>query len=78
MSAKTEWTYQKMFDKAKAIIKEDVYMKFYDETKPLYIETDVSGVGLGAAVMKSCLIMMMMPDVPFSISLLQVHDNECH
>ena len=35
-SAKTEWTwnatYQKMFEKAKAIIKEDAYMKFYDET----------------------------------------------
>ena len=44
MSTKTEWTwnttYQKMFDTAKTIIKEDAYMKFYDETKPLYIETD--------------------------------------
>ena len=27
--------------------------------------------------MKSCLIMMMMPDVLFSMSLLQVHDNKC-
>ena len=55
MSAKTEWTWnatlQKMFDKAKAIIK-DVYMKFYDENKPLYIETDVSGIGLGAALVQ--------------------------
>ena len=46
MSAKTEWTwnetYQKMTDKAKAIINEDACMKFYDETKPLYIETDAS------------------------------------
>ena len=51
--AKTEWTwntaYQKMFDKAKAIIKEDTYMKFHYKTKPLCIETDASGVGLGAA-----------------------------
>ena len=41
ISAKPEWTwsttYQKMFDKAKPITKEDVCMKFYDETIPLYI-----------------------------------------
>ena len=39
-------TYQKMFDKAKALKKEDVCMKFYDKTKSLYIETDASGVGI--------------------------------
>ena len=27
-------------------------MKFYDDTKPLYLETDVSGVGLGAALLQ--------------------------
>ena len=56
-SAKTEWTwnttYQKMSDKAKAVIKEDVCMKFYDETRPLYIETDVSEIGLGAAFLQT-------------------------
>ena len=56
-SAKREWTwnatYQKMFDKAKAIIKGDVFMKLYDKTRPLYIETDASGVGLGAALLQS-------------------------
>ena len=28
-------------------------MKFYDETKPLYIETDTSAVGLGAALLQT-------------------------
>ena len=28
-------------------------MKFYDETKPLYIETDASGVGLAAALLQT-------------------------
>ena len=35
-----------MFYKTKSIIKEDACMKFYDEMKPLYIETDASRVGL--------------------------------
>ena len=29
-----------MFNKAKAVIKEDACMKFHDESKLLYIETD--------------------------------------
>ena len=43
----------KAFEDAKAIIKEDACMKFYNETKPLYIGTDVSGVGLGAALLQT-------------------------
>ena len=52
-SVKTEWTwnatYQKLFDRAKSIIKADAYMKFYKKTKLLYLETDASGVGLRAS-----------------------------
>ena len=29
-------------------------MKFYDDTKPLYLETDASGIGLGAALLLIC------------------------
>ena len=56
ISVKTEWTwnaiYQKLFDKAKSIITEDACMKFYDEIKPLYLETDASAVGLGAGLLQ--------------------------
>ena len=49
-SFKTKWTwnatYQKIFNKTKAIIKEDACMKFHDKTKSLYIEMDASRVGL--------------------------------
>ena len=57
MSVKTEWTWneksQKIFNKAKAIIKEDACLKFYDETKPLYIEMDASGVGLEFSLLQT-------------------------
>ena len=44
-SSKTAWawnaSYQQLFNKAKSLIKADVWMKFYD-TKPLYLEADAS------------------------------------
>ena len=55
-SSKTTWTwnasYQQLFEKAKSLIKADICMKFYNDTKPLYLETDASGVGLGAALLQ--------------------------
>ena len=40
--------------KAKSLIKVDVCMRFYNDNKPLYFETDASGVGLGAALLQLC------------------------
>ena len=55
-SSKMTWTwnasYQQLFDKAKLLIKVEMCMNFYDDTKPLYLETDVSGIGLGVALLQ--------------------------
>ena len=40
--------------KPKTLIKADVCMKFYDDTKLLYLETDVSRVDLGAVLLQLC------------------------
>ena len=40
-----------LFNKAILIIKEYTGMKFYEEMKPLYMETDAFRVRLGAAVL---------------------------
>ena len=54
--SKTTWTwhasYQQQFKKAKLLIKAEMCMKFYDDTKPLYLETDASGIGLRAALLQ--------------------------
>ena len=55
-SCKSAWTwnesYQQTYNKAKSIIKKDMCMKFYNENKELFLETDASGVGLGAALLQ--------------------------
>ena len=46
-------SYQALYDKTKYLIKANVCMKFYDETKPLYLETDASGIGLGTTLLQT-------------------------
>ena len=56
-SVKAMWTwnasYHKLFDKEILVIKEDACIKFYNEMKPLYVETDASREGLGSALLKA-------------------------
>ena len=37
----------------KSLIKTNACMKFYDETKALFLETDVSGIGLNATLLQT-------------------------
>ena len=46
-------SYQGLYIKAKSLIQKDVCMKLYNETKPLYLETDASGIGLGTALLQT-------------------------
>ena len=66
-SSKVTWTwnasYQALFYKAKSLIKADMCMKFYDDTKPLYLETEASRVGLGAALLQMCEGMAWQKDI---------------
>ena len=46
-------------------------MKFHDETKPLYLETDASQIGLGAALLQTrhgttCIKKILLQTTPFS------------
>ena len=54
---KTEWikysSYQKSFNNVKAMIKEDTGMNFYNEFRPLYLETDASRIDLGAELLQT-------------------------
>ena len=45
-------SYQALHDKKRPLSKADVCMKFYDETKPLYLVTDASGIGLGTTLLQ--------------------------
>ena len=57
MLSKTVWTwsalYQVLYNKVKSLIKDYVCMMFYNETKPLYLETDLSWIGLGTILLQT-------------------------
>ena len=56
-SDKTLWTlnvsYQTLFNKLKSLIKYNVCMKFYDGTRPLYLETNTSWIALGSTLLQT-------------------------
>ena len=56
MSSKATWTwdasYQQRFENAKMLIKAEKCMKFYNDNKLLYLETDMSGIGLRPALLQ--------------------------
>ena len=71
------WTwnasYQQLFNNVKSIIKADVCMKFYDDSKSLYLETDASGVSLGAALLQLCNNMVCQKGVaPDNVTLCPI------
>ena len=54
LKADQTWSriYQNLYDRAKKIIKKDICTKFYDTSRPLYLETDASDVDLGAGLLQ--------------------------
>ena len=44
--------YQHVYERGKQLVKEDMYMKYNDVRKLLYLETDASRVGLGATLLQ--------------------------
>ena len=42
--------YQDLYNKVKKIIPKTAYTTFYDVSRPLYLESDASGVNLGAGL----------------------------
>ena len=53
---KAEWPwdrmYQDLYDKAKKLATKDACMKLYNALKLLYLETDASGISLGARLLQ--------------------------
>ena len=44
--------YKSLYDRAEKMIKNDACMKFYDTSRPLYLGTDASGIGLGVRLLQ--------------------------
>ena len=56
ISSKCRWTWdsmcQNLYDSAKNIMKNNVTIAFYNEKEQLFLETDVSGMGLGPSLLQ--------------------------
>ena len=54
MKADWGWNgiYQDLYDTTKKVIKKDILMNFYDASRPVFLKTYVSGVGLGAGLLQ--------------------------
>ena len=46
-------SYQALYNKTKSLIKYEVCIKFYDKTKPLYLEMGASRIGLGTTLLQT-------------------------
>ena len=55
-SVKAVWiwnrTYQEIYKRIQSLVKEDIYIKYYNVRKPLYIDDDISEVGLGTTLLR--------------------------
>ena len=43
--------YQDLYEKTKIIFRRDTSIRFYDEAMSIYLQTDTSGIGLGARLL---------------------------
>ena len=46
-------SYQEIYERAKSLVKEEKCTKYYNIRKPLYLETDAWGLGLGATLLQA-------------------------
>ena len=47
-----ELDYQELYNRSKKIINLDACKKFYNASKPFYLETDASGISLGVGLLQ--------------------------
>ena len=76
MSVKVEWSLNGLYQanmKNQRVVIGDVCIKGYDVSKPLYLETDASGVGLGGSLLQMQEGMSCEPnDVPDNVALCPI------
>ena len=63
--------YKTLFDNVKSLIKDDACMKFHIETKPLYLESNMSGIGVGTTLLQTRDVMKCLRDIALDNSILR-------